>query len=273
MFAADFPSSRLLSLINPASLFLDFSILLLIIGAEVLDYLCMSTMTVIHDKLPSTKIQVGELLLSSDSESEDEVVTQRGKKLSEKRRRENILFSAWEAQQGTKITEKESIQATQTAHNADDEFLSVQGLMAKTDSAKIIASPRDYQVDLCERAKKQNTIAVLDTGSGKTHIAVLLLQHTLDIELENRRLGVQPKVAFFLVSTVLLCVLALCSCSRYTLWLWSFSNIPSLTRIYGITLRDSAAIWGATFGIVMYGAGTSRTIWSSSVQRRSCNPA
>ncbi len=48
--------------------------------------------------------------------------------------------------------------------NADEESLSVRALMAKQDSTKIITDPREYQLELFERAKADNIIAVLDTG-------------------------------------------------------------------------------------------------------------
>ena len=38
------------------------------------------------------------------------------------------------------------------------------------------------------------------SGSGKTLIAVLLLKHTIDEELENRGFGKPPRISFFLVS-------------------------------------------------------------------------
>lgn len=36
-------------------------------------------------------------------------------------------------------------------------------------------------------------------GSGKTMISILLLKHTIDIELEDRFHGKRPRVSFFLV--------------------------------------------------------------------------
>ena len=72
-------------------------------------------------------------------------------------------------------------------------------------SQKTIHTPREYQVELFERAKEKNTIVVLDTGSGKTLIAALLLRHTLDLELERRSAGERAKTAFFVVEKVALC--------------------------------------------------------------------
>ncbi|KAK6853137.1 hypothetical protein PG995_009949 [Apiospora arundinis] len=65
-----------------------------------------------------------------------------------------------------------------------------------------INSPREYQVELFERAKEKNTIAVLSTGSGKTAIAALLLRHTIEQEINDRDSGKDPRLAFFLVDKV-----------------------------------------------------------------------
>jgi hypothetical protein len=45
-----------------------------------------------------------------------------------------------------------------------DQEKSLTWLVRDFESEKIIASPRDYQIELFEKAKLQNTIAVLDTG-------------------------------------------------------------------------------------------------------------
>ena len=48
--------------------------------------------------------------------------------------------------------------------NTDEPFLSIRNLMSKQESNVIISDPREYQVELFEKAKQQNIIAVLDTG-------------------------------------------------------------------------------------------------------------
>lgn len=122
-------------------------------------------------------------------------------KVSDRRRAQNMKFSSWLSQRAEKVTKE---QVKTVIENADEEMLSVRQLMAKQESNIIITDPRDYQVELFEKAKKQNIIAVLDTGSGKTLIAVLLLRHVLDQELEDRLIGKKPRISFFLVDSVTL---------------------------------------------------------------------
>ena len=160
-------------------------------------------MAVVDPESEGAMMDVDNKAVSSDTESEDEIGKDQGKKLSERRRAQNIKFSAWLAQKAEQVTQNNTQEIIEAAKKADDEILSMRSLMAKQESAEIITSPREYQVELFEKAKQQNIIAVLDTGSGKTLIAVLLLQHILEMELERRAAGHKPKIAFFLVSSKL----------------------------------------------------------------------
>lgn len=47
----------------------------------------------------------------------------------------------------------------------DNEDLSMSNIIAKQDSTSIIHDPREYQLELFEKAKNNNIIAVLDTGA------------------------------------------------------------------------------------------------------------
>jgi endoribonuclease Dicer len=117
--------------------------------------------------------------------------------VSEKRRAENDIFRMYATLKTARITEKEVKEVTK---NLTDDKLSIRDILAKEENSRKIVNPRDYQTELFQRAKDENIIAVLDTGTGKTHIATLLLRHILDSELESRAKGLPPKVAFFLVS-------------------------------------------------------------------------
>lgn len=46
--------------------------------------------------------------------------------------------------------------------------------------------PRSYQLELLDKALKENIIAVLDTGSGKTLISVMLIKAMDEIEKKHR---------------------------------------------------------------------------------------
>ncbi|KAI9294789.1 hypothetical protein K502DRAFT_304512, partial [Neoconidiobolus thromboides FSU 785] len=68
--------------------------------------------------------------------------------------------------------------------------------------------PRQYQIELFEKAKKDNIIAVLETGTGKTLIAIMLIKHILLNEkvLRLKQPERQRKYCIFLVNTVALAV-------------------------------------------------------------------
>ncbi|KAL8645832.1 MAG: hypothetical protein Q9210_006491 [Variospora velana] len=145
-----------------------------------------------------------------DSEPELEEGMSTQKFQASKRKQEyKRKFDEW-ARQHAKIITDEEIRLRKPG--AADESLSIRELMRK-DQRNIITDPREYQLELFERAKKQNIIAVLDTGkgltddglgSGKTLIAVLLLRHIIDQELEDRAQCKKPRTAFFLVDSVAL---------------------------------------------------------------------
>ncbi|KAG6020138.1 hypothetical protein E4U40_006382 [Claviceps sp. LM458 group G5] len=113
---------------------------------------------------------------------------------------EDIAFASWVANQ----KHEKPWNSNESHADAGSSALTEPDVPDKT--KPIINSPRQYQLDLFERAKESNTIVVLDTGSGKTLIAALLLRHTLDGELQRRADGLPQKAAFFLVDKVVLCI-------------------------------------------------------------------
>lgn len=73
-----------------------------------------------------------------------------------------VLIHLYRLENRTAKVTKDEVQAV--IENADEEKLSIRSLMAKQESNVIITDPREYQLELFEKAKKQNIIAVLDTG-------------------------------------------------------------------------------------------------------------
>lgn len=54
--------------------------------------------------------------------------------------------------------------------------------------------PREYQYELFKKAVNENIIAVLDTGTGKTLISVMLIKHMKAIEDEKAQASPTYKV-------------------------------------------------------------------------------
>ncbi|KAF3938040.1 hypothetical protein ABW19_dt0201019 [Dactylella cylindrospora] len=137
-----------------------------------------------------------------DSESEDEenldsqdIEIRRMSKAQQKQ-----TFDKWFAKRAFDIQTNPKRQAEGPQ---DNELISIRSLLSNT-TQTIISDPREYQLELFEKAKNQNTIAVLDTGSGKTLIATLLIRWVLDQEMEERAKGHKPKICVFLVNSVTL---------------------------------------------------------------------
>lgn len=116
---------------------------------------------------------------------------------SEKRRHRGLLFKRWTTQEAKKETS--SGQRKQGPGAEREDQLPIRDLIANYEKTKEITDAREYQLELFEIAKSRNTIAVLDTGTGKTFIAVLLLRHLMDEELESRSKARPRRTAFFLV--------------------------------------------------------------------------
>ncbi|KAJ3942648.1 Dicer-like protein 1 [Colletotrichum fioriniae] len=139
----------------------------------------------------------------ADQEDEDDeddyrrwsVNPERPRKISEKKRQDHAKFQSWIESNQAKLLEAASKTKPPT-HG------SVAYLVKESENRRIIQTPREYQIELFERAKQKNIIAVLDTGTGKTLIAALLLRHILEKEVEDRALGKPKRTAFFLVDKV-----------------------------------------------------------------------
>ncbi|KAJ0305143.1 hypothetical protein COL516b_005373 [Colletotrichum fioriniae] len=136
----------------------------------------------------------------ADEDDEDDyrrwsVNPERPRKISEKKRQDHAKFQSWIESNQAKVLEAASKTKPPT-HG------SVAYLVKESENRRIIQTPREYQIELFERAKQKNIIAVLDTGTGKTLIAALLLRHILEKEVEDRALGKLKRTAFFLVDKV-----------------------------------------------------------------------
>ena len=131
---------------------------------------------------PNLKASVPEMEEVDDGrESDEEPLPQASdptvRSISERKKARKMVFSSWcvrwrcrtkmplipdrIAQHAETVT-KERVR--EIVDNTEEPFLSIRNLMSKQESNVIISNPREYQVELFEKAKQQNIIAVLDTG-------------------------------------------------------------------------------------------------------------
>ncbi|KAG8627840.1 hypothetical protein KVT40_003713 [Elsinoe batatas] len=136
-----------------------------------------------------------------DSESEDLDDDQIDPPLTvhSRKLKQHSIFRSWMLQQ---VASDVQPARDKCGKDTTKQQLSISQIIGDQESEHIIDDPREYQLELFERAKQHNTIAVLDTGTGKTLIAVLLLRHIVDQELDDRLAGKPSRIAFFLVPAV-----------------------------------------------------------------------
>ncbi|KAK4126225.1 hypothetical protein N657DRAFT_662514 [Parathielavia appendiculata] len=156
--------------------------------------------------IPANAQDEDDMANGADSDKEDNDGTKQWvvnappnpRKISERKRADNAAFDAWIEEN------QQNLAKGLDKFIVDDDDKTFQSLTRDFENKRIITNPRDYQLELFELAKTQNTIAVLDTGSGKTLIAALLLGWTIQNELEDRSKGLPKRTAFFLVDKVAL---------------------------------------------------------------------
>jgi endoribonuclease Dicer len=209
----------------------------------------------------------------SDSDIDADISRTHGPKTtSERRRAQNEVMRAFAANISASITQGEVEQAT--SQGANEGQLSIRDILASQETTVRITNPRDYQTELFQRAKIQNTIAVLDTGTGKTHIATLLLRHVLEEELETRAKGCTHKIAFFLVRFLrhIFAMIPLIA-HRSTQSTWCFNKQMSCDVALIKASRAYAAPWASRCSTKRLGTSFSRPTWLLSVQLRSSSSA
>ncbi|KIE01203.1 Dicer-like protein 2, partial [Metarhizium majus ARSEF 297] len=100
------------------------------------------------------------------------------------------------------IRETISAAALQASPQEQLEDASHQGIACDNETSgtpsATAMSPRAYQLEMLDQSLKQNAIVVMDTGSGKTQVAVLRIKTELDRSAPD-------KIIWFLAPTVALC--------------------------------------------------------------------
>ncbi|EHA54708.1 dicer-like protein 1 [Pyricularia oryzae 70-15] len=148
-----------------------------------------------------------------DQDSEDEAVRlvanpdpSKPRKISERKRADQAAFESWVNDNKIRLSLPSATKSRRSGIRelfSSDETLETRPTRTRP-RERVIEGPREYQIELFERAKQKNTIAVLDTGTGKTLIAILLIRHIIELELGARWQGREKRITFFLVDKVAL---------------------------------------------------------------------
>lgn len=93
----------------------------------------------------------------------------KARKITQKKKLEQANFSKWLTTNRENLTKKTTKAPLQQNESLRYMVKSWEG------GDKIVGKARDYQMELFERAKNENTIAVLDTGKFPGHLALCLI--------------------------------------------------------------------------------------------------
>lgn len=185
---------------------------------------------------PSAVLEEEDEYPTDQDEEDEHDAARKVPKISDKRKEQNRLFSAWSATledsrplslthgsiQGTKARRKSLERGScrcYGTHRRWSPFYSRLNVKTRIVShhhwstgiparAFRKGQEREHYSGLRYRSVDRMAIthsvqAKSFTGSGKTYIAVLLLKHVIDQELENRSMGKKRRISFFLVSSCL----------------------------------------------------------------------
>ena len=122
-------------------------------------------------------------------------------KQSHRKQKQHSIFDSWFRDQASK-TDFSAIKPVPAQENGEHPQ-TVKEMLRNQESHKIIGKEYEFQIELFDRAKSQNTIVVVDTGAGKTLVAMLLLKHVVNQDIEDRSKGRPRKIAFFVVCVLL----------------------------------------------------------------------
>ncbi|CZS96253.1 related to Dicer-like protein 1 [Rhynchosporium agropyri] len=163
-----------------------------------------------HPTLRRIPVELAELTLAEPDEQEDVfnddedddldegvLPVPKQRKITERKRKLNAVAEA-HIQRKLLNLNKEAAKSRPQDQQSTRWLVTQAGL----ERGNILSNPREYQIELFNKAKEKNIIAVLATGSGKTNIALLLLEHTFSQELEDRKGSSMKRIALFLVDSV-----------------------------------------------------------------------